>query len=172
MIKFKQSKQQCTLSIFFPIIVCMFILKMIKMELLICKINLLMKRIFFLLIPVFLFAEACSNSDNKLKPGIIAQMDFIETTFEFGTIQNGSEQKCSFEFKNTSQAPLKINNVIVSCGCTSPKWPKNLILPGESGKIEIVYHPAGAGFFRKSISIFSNAKNSPIHLYIRGEIKL
>ena len=100
-------------------------------------------------------------------------MEFIETTFEFGIIQNGSEQKCSFEFKNTSQSPLKINNEIVSCGCASPTNSlKTLFFLEKAEKIEIVYHPAGAGFFRKSISIISNAKNSPIHLYIRGEINL
>lgn len=131
-----------------------------------------MKTIFFLIIISAMFADACSNSDNKPTHDVPSQMDFIETTFDFGIIQNGIEQKCSFEFKNTSKATLIINNVIVSCGCTNPQWTKKPLHPGESGKIEIVYHPNGAGLFRKSISVFSNAKNSPVHLYIRGEIRL
>ena len=119
-----------------------------------------------------MFAVACKNSENKPATSIPAQMDFKETTFNFWKIPNGSEQKCSFEFQNTSNALLVINNVIASCGCTSPKWPKKPIRPGKNGTIEIRYSPAGVGLFSKSITVFSNAKNSPVHLYIRGEITL
>jgi hypothetical protein len=131
-----------------------------------------MKIVFSLLILTIMFAVACKNSDNKPATGIPAQIDFKETTFNFGAIPNGSEQKCSFEFRNTSEAPLVISKVIVSCGCTSPKWPKKPVPPGENGIIEIRYNPAGAGLFSKSITVFSNAKNSPAHLYIKGEITL
>jgi hypothetical protein len=130
------------------------------------------KGVFSLFILTIMFAIACKNSENKPVTGIPAQMDFKETTFNFGAIPNGSEQKCSFEFRNTSQAPLLISNVIASCGCTSPKWPKKPVPPGENGIIEIKYKPAGVGLFSKSITVFSNAKNSPVHLYIRGEIIL
>jgi len=131
-----------------------------------------MKRVFSFLILAIIFAGACKNSGKKIETVIPAQMDFKETTFNFGAIPNGSEQKCSFEFQNTSKVPLVISTVIESCGCTISKWPKKPIRPGKSGIIEIKYKPAGAGLFRKSISVFSNAKNSPVHLYIKGEIIL
>ena len=131
-----------------------------------------MERVFSMLILTIMSTVACKNSDNKPVTDHFAQMDFTETILNFGLIPNGSKQKCSFEFRNSSKAPLVITNVIATCGCTSPKWPKKLIPPGKNGIIEIQYSPAGVGLFSKSITVFSNAKNSPVHLYIRGEITL
>jgi len=130
------------------------------------------KKVFSLLILVIIFTDGCKNSANKPETGALSQMDFKRTTFNFGAIPNGSVNKCIFEFRNTSKTPLIINNVIVSCGCTSPKWPKKPILPGEKGIIEVRYNAAGAGLFRKSISVFSNARNSPVHFFIKGVIIL
>ncbi|KKS67408.1 MAG: hypothetical protein UV36_C0008G0016 [Parcubacteria group bacterium GW2011_GWC2_42_6] len=41
-----------------------------------------------------------------------------------------------FKFKNTGDAPLVINRVQASCGCTTPTWTKEPILPGKTGEIE------------------------------------
>ena len=131
-----------------------------------------MKRVILLLILAILFINACNHSQKRGESVAPAQMDFKETIFDFKAVHNGSVQNCTFEFRNTSSVPLTISNVIPSCECSSPKWPKKPIQPGKSGIIEIEYHPAGVGPFRKSITIFSNAKNSPIHLYIKGEIFL
>jgi hypothetical protein len=131
-----------------------------------------MKRIFPLLILAIIFSDACKNSANKQESFIPSQMDFKKTTFDLGVIQNGHEKSCIFEFQNTSKGTLIISNVVVTCECTSTKWPKKPIRPGKSGTIKIKYHAAGVGPFIKFITVFSNAENSPIHLIIKGEIKL
>lgn len=131
-----------------------------------------MKSVFSLLILTIILTCGCNNSSNKVQPGIPSQMDFKEKTIDIGIIKNGSKKDCSFEFLNSSNVPLIINNVITSCGCTSPKWPKKPIYAGKTGNIEIEYTAAGVGRFRKSITIFSNAKNSPVHLWVSGEIVL
>jgi len=131
-----------------------------------------MKSVFYLLILSIILTSACNNSVNKVQTGIPSQIDFKEKIFDFGIIKNGSKKDCSFEFQNSSNIPLIINNVITSCGCTNTKWPKKPIRAGKTGSIEIEYTAVGVGRFRKSITIFSNAKNSPIHLYITGEIVL
>ena len=67
-------------------------------------------------------------------------LEFSTRTHNFGKISVSEGPKhCTFEFKNTSGKPIVINNVISSCGCTEPKWPKKPIMPGEEGKIEVTY---------------------------------
>ena len=131
-----------------------------------------MKSVFSLLITTLILTCACNNSADKAKKGLPSQMDFKEKIFDFGIVKNGSTSDCSFEFKNSSEVPLIINSVIAGCGCTSIQWPKKPIRARETEFIKIQYTAGGVGRFRKSITVFSNAKNSPIHLYITGEIIL
>lgn len=76
-----------------------------------------------------------------------------------------------FKFKNTGNAPLVINRVQASCGCTTPTWTKEPILPGKTGEITASYNPANRpGSFIKTISVFSNANTAPTLLTIKGEV--
>jgi hypothetical protein len=76
-----------------------------------------------------------------------------------------------FKFKNTGDAPLVINRVQASCGCTTPTWTKEPILPGKTGEITTSYNPANRpGSFIKTISVFSNAGTAPSLLTIKGEV--
>lgn len=128
-----------------------------------------MKIISFLIF-VIIFAGACNNSKNKINTNIPSGINFKETVFDLGKIPNGSENKCIFEFLNTSKVPLIISDVIESCDCTSSKWPKKPVKPGKTGKIEVRYKAAGLGGVRKLCTVFSNAEDSIVHLYIKGEI--
>ena len=67
---------------------------------------------------------------------------FASDLHEFGNVDVNSENKYSFTFKNSGNEPLKISNAKGSCGCTVPNWPKEPILPGESGEIEVVFRPS------------------------------
>ena len=76
-----------------------------------------------------------------------------------------------FTFKNTGDAPLVINRVQASCGCTTPTWTKEPILPQKTGTITVSYNPANRpGSFIKTISVFSNADTQPATLTIKGEV--
>jgi len=79
-------------------------------------------------------------------------------------------KKAVFTFTNIGNAPLVINEVIASCGCTIPKYDKRPIAPGQKGSIEITYNGQGkfAGHFKKSITIKSNAKTEMTRIYIEG----
>jgi hypothetical protein len=80
-------------------------------------------------------------------------------SFDFGTIKEsptGAEHV--FEFTNTGKEPLIIQNAVGSCGCTTPDWPKEPILPGKTGKIKVHYASQGrVGPIQKSVFITSNA---------------
>jgi hypothetical protein len=78
----------------------------------------------------------------------------------------------SFEFKNSGNAPLIITNVQSTCGCTVPAFPKEPILPGKTGKIDVKYNMA-PGPIRKTITVESNAsnyENGKIPLKIKGDV--
>jgi hypothetical protein len=102
-------------------------------------------------------------------------VEFEETTFNFGKVAQGKPVNHEFEFTNTGDAPLILTNVKASCGCTTPFYPTEPIQPGEKSKIKAVYNAASAGNFHKSITVTTNIKeatgqNKKIILFIKGEV--
>ena len=108
---------------------------------------------------------------------IIAQDDtgpslkFIESKHDFGDIIQGDIVEHHFEFTNVGNAPLLISNIITTCGCTAPTWPKEPIKPGEKGKIKIVFTSSGKiGKQNKVVTIISNTRNQKERLFIVANI--
>ena len=101
------------------------------------------------------------------------KFNFEEETFDFGNIkeENGSVEH-KFVFTNTGNAPLIIQGVRASCGCTTPAWSKEPIPPGDEGFVTAKYNPKNRpGSFRKSLSITSNADPSVKVIYIKGMVE-
>lgn len=70
------------------------------------------------------------------------EITFSKTKIEWRTIQEkDGDVSHEFQFTNTGDKPLLINNVITSCGCTSAEWSKDAYQPGEKGVIRLFYHP-------------------------------
>ena len=96
----------------------------------------------------------------------------------FATAQNQAEikfennpvHKTTFTFTNVGKAPLVINQVVASCGCTIPRYDKRPIAPGQKGSIDVTYNGTGKfpGHFKKSITVRTNGKNEMTRLYIEG----
>lgn len=100
-----------------------------------------------------------------------AEISFTKEIHDYGTIQQGANGECFFEFKNTGTEPLVISNAQGSCGCTVPEWPKEPIAPGQTGKIKVSYDTKRIGMINKSVKIMSNARNvSIVELRITGNV--
>ncbi|OEK09112.1 hypothetical protein A8C32_13990 [Flavivirga aquatica] len=113
-----------------------------------------------------LFIGLISFSVNAQKA---AKIEFKEDTIDYGTIEKGANGVRTFEFTNTGDAPLIISKVSSSCGCTIPKKPKDPILPGKTGEIEVKYDTNRVNPIRKTITVISNATNTPtVALKIKG----
>ncbi len=97
---------------------------------------------------------------------------FTKTEHDFGKINEVDGRVTTiFEFKNEGMAPLLLSNVRASCGCTTPKWTREPIEPGQTGQITVTYNPNGRpGRFQKTITITSNATEATTRLYIKGEV--
>jgi hypothetical protein len=121
--------------------------------------NKLVLLLFFSLISVGAFAQA--------------KIQFSESKHDFGNVReaNGPVSHV-FTFKNTGNAPLVIQNVETSCGCTSPEYTKEPVQPGKSGKVKATFDPSGRpNYFDKNLTVISNAENSRVVLNIKGNVE-
>jgi len=102
------------------------------------------------------------------------QIHFEKKSYDFGKInENDGKATHVFEFTNNGNAPLVVNKVQASCGCTSPSWTKEPIEPGKKGSITVTYNPAGRpGAFNKTITVYSNSAEDQERLTIQGEVQV
>jgi hypothetical protein len=129
------------------------------------------KQILLLLVCSLFFSAKSLAQETKTQSNDSTEMIFNETDHNFGTITYQGNGTFEFVFKNTGKAPLIIKHVQSTCGCTTPDWSKDPIAPKEKGKVTVRYDTERVGPFIKTIKVYSNAKNSPIDLVIRGEVK-
>jgi hypothetical protein len=100
-----------------------------------------------------------------------AELKFEVEEHNFGNLPEGPEVKFEFVFTNIGKAPLILADVHASCGCTTPVWPREPILPGAKSKITVVYNTKNRpGTFSKAITIKSNAKGTDKVLIIKGVV--
>ena len=83
-----------------------------------------------------------------------AEIKFDKVTYDFGTFSDDNPvHKTTFTFTNVGKAPLVINQIVASCGCTIPSYDKRPFFPGH---------------FKKSITVRTNGKIEMTRLYIEG----
>ncbi len=101
-----------------------------------------------------------------------AKMIFEKEKHNFGKIKEiNGKVEYKFIFTNMGAEPIVIENVHSSCGCTTPSWSKEPIPPGGKGFIKAIYNPHNRpGAFHKTVTVKSNAENSPITLHLNGEV--
>jgi len=114
-----------------------------------------------------------------LIPGIIVssqiaqtKMQLSATEHDFGTFkEEAGRQTFDFMVTNTGTDPLVIQNVVASCGCTTPDWTKQPIPAGGKGKVTAIYDPKDRpGPFSKTLSVYTNTKPEVVVLVIKGEV--
>lgn len=96
-------------------------------------------------------------------------ISFNETTHDYGTIAKGSDGHTFFTVTNTGDKPLIISRVQPACGCTTPEFSQDPIMPGKSAKIKVGYNTQLENAFEKLIEVYSNdPANSRSVIYIKG----
>lgn len=100
------------------------------------------------------------------------EITFEKEVHDFGNMKQYGDASTEFVFTNNGTAPLIISNAKGSCGCTVPQWPKEPIKPGESSTIKVKYDSKRVGPINKSVTINSNATNTPTKVIrIKGMIE-
>ena len=99
-------------------------------------------------------------------------MKISETEHDFGTFkEEAGKQTYDFIVTNTGTNPLVIQNIVASCGCTTPEWTRQPIPTGGTGKVTAIYDPKDRpGQFNKTLSVYTNAVPELIVLSIKGEV--
>jgi hypothetical protein len=96
---------------------------------------------------------------------------FDKTVHDFGNVpEQGGPVTYAFEFTNTGNAPIIIQDVAASCGCTTPGWSKEPIAPGARGFVKATFTPSGAVSFDKSLTVTSTGSPNIVTLRIRGMV--
>jgi hypothetical protein len=129
-----------------------------------------MKRIALLI--TIIFALTAVNNGNIIvqndKP--FAKIQFDTTVHDYGKIKKGSNGDCVFKYKNVGNDVLFITRVAKSCGCTTPEYSREPLMPGQTAEIKVGYDTNILGKFNKKITVFSNAVNNSVILTIKGEV--
>jgi hypothetical protein len=113
---------------------------------------------FVIVVLIMAFAvPVLAQSAQKVKGPVLT---LEKSSYDFGDISQGEIVEHVFKFTNTGDEPLLITNVVASCGCTTPQWTKEPVMPGGKGEIKVGFNSAGrSGIQTKSLPVNSNALN-------------
>ena len=99
----------------------------------------------------------------------VAKMEFAETEYNFGEIDEGGVVEHIFKFTNTGKVPLVISNARSTCGCTVPEWPKEPVAPGTSGEIAVKFNTKGKKNSQtKPVTITANTYPNQTKVFLKG----
>ena len=113
-----------------------------------------------------------ATSLQSLNAQPFAEIQFVKMDHNFGKIkEEAGAADFNFNFTNTGKIPLIIQGVEASCGCTTPEWSQEPVLPGKTGFIKVSYNPEQRpGAFAKSITVMANIPKTVRVLTISGEV--
>lgn len=112
-----------------------------------------------------------AQSANVTDSVSFARIQFEVSDRNFGDVNQGEKVEYAFRFKNTGNSPLILQNVLTTCGCTVPEWPREPIAPKGEGIIHVVFDSASRlGRQNKVITIRSNSDIGDFNLRISAMV--
>ncbi len=86
------------------------------------------------------------------------KLKVVESNFDFGYIPQIGKVGHSFELYNVGNGDLKILKVKPGCGCTEAPLEKNLVAPGDSTSVELIFTSKRnyRGILNKSAAVTTN----------------
>lgn len=108
---------------------------------------------------IFLFAAliiASSAVFAQTQPTDITKvLKFTNDNYNFGNITYGKPVEFKVDIENISAAPIVLDNVMVGCGCTTPKYEKGAtIQPGAHATVTLGFNGGTMGNFSKNATLF------------------
>lgn len=123
-----------------------------------------MKKYIIILTALLLALPAAAQKDF----GGIARFD--RTVFDFGKVNTrDGAVSCTFEVTNIGKETMNIFAVTTTCGCTSAKWTRTDIAPGDKGTITATYtNDEGPYPFDKTLTVYVSGLEHPVILHVKG----
>ncbi|WP_295118798.1 DUF1573 domain-containing protein [uncultured Chitinophaga sp.] len=122
-----------------------------------------------MLLTTALWAQAQTGS-GATNP-VDAKIKFSKETVDFGKTKLNKPVNAEFEFTNISKEPVIIENARPSCGCTTPTWTKEPILPGKKGKITAQYSANAIGKQQKTVWVKLKGVDQDKELHLEGTVE-
>jgi hypothetical protein len=130
-----------------------------------------MKKILALMALIFLGGTLWAQTTDSVQQQPGPRFSFEHSSHDYGNLYQGEQAEHVFIFTNAGDAPLVLNNVLTTCGCTAPEWTKGPVAPGEQGEVKIVFDTAGKiGRQNKVITLRSNAVQQDQRLKISAMV--
>lgn len=114
--------------------------------------------------------ESAKARDEQIKEGG-PRIKFDKTEHDFGIITEGDIVETVFSFTNSGKSELIITSAKGSCGCTVPEYPKEPIMPGESGQIKVKFNSTKRlNLQQKQVTLTTNTGTGQEILKIRAQV--
>jgi hypothetical protein len=106
------------------------------------------------------FIVVCVASISFSQP----KLSIDKPEIDLGIIYSGMKKQGKIVLSNIGNDTLRIYSVQPSCGCTTVKQPKSILLPFESDVVEVEFNSSGyrSGKIEKHINITTNDASSEI----------
>ncbi len=123
-----------------------------------------MKKFTLLAATLFIFAAVQAQTATPETKPVVAEVQevkditkfltFKNDNYNFGKIPQGKPVEFDLEITNISKDSIRIENVQVGCGCTTPRYEKIAYAPGQSFKVTLGYNAASLGATTKTATIY------------------
>lgn len=113
-----------------------------------------MKKVF--LATLLILGAFVVNAQTTPAPTDITKvLKFTNDNYDMGKIVTGKQTEFTVDVENISNAPVTLDNVMVGCGCTTPKYTKGQVLaPGSHASVVLGFNGSASGAFSKVATLF------------------
>lgn len=103
----------------------------------------------------------------------LPRLQVDQSIFDFGKVMQGTQVVHDFTLRNVGDAPLEIDKVQPSCGCTAVASVTDVIEPGAEVQLRSTFDTSGFyGYKVKTIRVFSNdPTQASTVLSLRGTVQ-
>ncbi|NIG57015.1 DUF1573 domain-containing protein [Chitinophaga sp. Cy-1792] len=109
-------------------------------------------------------------AQNQQPAQVDTKVKFAKESIDFGKTELNKPVSVDFEFTNISKEPVLIEAARASCGCTTPKWTTEPILPGKKGKVTANYNASSLGQQSKTIWVKFRGVDQDKELHLTGTV--
>ena len=130
-----------------------------------------MRRGFLLFLAILTLGLATPTKAEEPKG---ADIEFAEKVIDLGVVaQDEGKQLLRVSFRNTGDVPLVVTEVRTSCSCTTIKYDRKPVMPGQSGVLNITVDPKKApkGNFYRVLQVYSTAVGGVQNITLKAEIE-
>ena len=115
-----------------------------------------------------LYLEVIKGNSETTQKENATSVSVNRMVVDFGNFSQSEKQSASFMLTNIGTGLFVIQDIITSCGCTKVEYSKEPVRPGETLEVKVIYEAEETGHFDKVVTVYCNAKNSPISLRVKG----